>query len=235
MLLALLLACGSSAPTAVAPSSPAPPAAVPPAAASAPAAPAPAAAAVRVVFLGDSLTAGLGLGAEDAYPARLGRAWTAAGLPVEVVNAGVSGDTTAGGLRRLDWLLAQHPDLLVVALGANDMLRGLPVEEVEANLRQILARGRAAGADVALLGMRANPTLGPDYVTRFDAVYPRLAEELGVPLLPFLLDGVAGVAALNQADGIHPTAEGQAKLEALVAPLLTPVVRARVERRAAAP
>jgi len=225
MLLALLLACGGAAPSAPAP-------AVPSATPVAPiaAAPAPAPSTVRVVFLGDSLTSGLGLGAQDAYPARLGRAWTAAGLPVEVVNAGVSGDTTAGGLRRLDWLLGQKPDVLVVALGANDMLRGLPVEEVESNLRQILGRGRDAGATVALLGMRANPTLGPDYVSRFDAVYPRLAAETGAPLLPFLLEGVAGIPALNQSDGIHPTAEGQARLEALVAPLLTPLVEARVKR-----
>lgn len=222
-LVALLLACGGNPPSPAA-VSPIAPAAVPP---SPSAAPEPVARPVRVVFLGDSLTAGLGLGAEDAYPAQLGRTWRAAGLAVEVVNAGVSGDTTAGGASRLDWILGQKPDVVVVALGANDMLRGLPPEEAEANLRGILGRARAAGADPVLVGMKANPTLGPDYVTRFDGLYPRLAGELGVPLVPFLLDGVAGVPGLNQADGIHPTAEGQARLAALVGAVVEPVVRAR--------
>ncbi len=222
LLLLLLCACGGPA------SAPPTPTPAPPAAA--PAATQPAAASVRVVFLGDSLTAGLGLGAEDAYPAQLARAWQAEGLPVEVVNAGVSGDTTAGGLRRVDWILGQKPDVVVVALGANDMLRGLATTEAEANLRAILTRCRSAGADPVLLGMRANPTLGPDYARDFDAIYPTLARELGIPLVPFLLAGVAGDPSLNQADGVHPTAAGQARLAALVGEVVAPVVRARMAK-----
>lgn len=184
--------------------------------------------AVRVVFLGDSLTAGQGLGAEDAYVAVLDRAWRASGMRVEVVNAGVSGDTTAGGVRRLDWILSQRPDVVVVALGANDMLRGLPADQAEANLRLIVSRSQDAGAAVVLLGMRANPALGPDYVASFDAIYPRLAGALSVPLVPFLLDGVAGDAALNLPDGIHPTAEGHRRIAESLRSVLDPVVRSRV-------
>ena len=218
LLVALLVACnGAAAPTAP-PPAPSPPPVEVELAVSPP---------VRVVFLGDSLTAGLGLAAEEAYPAQLGRAWREAGLAVEVVNAGVSGDTTAGGVRRLDWLLGQKPAVVVVALGANDMLRGIPVEEIEANLRNIVRRSKEAGADVVLVGMRANPTLGPDYGAGFDGIYPRLAAELAVPLVPFLLEGVAGVPALNQPDGLHPTAAGQARLAGLVGPTVEPVVRAR--------
>ncbi|MFZ5481258.1 MAG: arylesterase [Myxococcota bacterium] len=191
------------------------------------AAPAPRAAGARVVFLGDSLTAAMGLPVDRGFPALLGEALAAKGHPVEVVNAGVSGDTTAGGLRRLDWLLSQEPDVLVVGLGANDMLRGLPPEEAKANLRAIVTRARAAGADVLLLGMRADPSLGPAYVAQFDAIYPDLATELDVPLVPFLLEGVAGEATLNLADGVHPTADGQARIAALVLPALEPLVAAR--------
>lgn len=211
----LLLACTPS------------PEAPPPPATTVAAAPAPVATGPRVVFLGDSLTAGMGLPAEEAYPAVLSRSLADAGLPAQVVNAGVSGDTSAGGLRRLDWILSQKPDVLVLALGANDMLRGLPTEELDQNLRAIVTRSRAAGADVLLLGMRANPTLGPEYVARFDAVYPGIASELGVPLVPFLLDGIAGDATLNQADGLHPTAVGQGRIADLVLPALQPLVRAR--------
>lgn len=237
LLTVLLLACAPGTPET--PPSPAITADPPPVAleavASAPAASATSAARPRVVFLGDSITAGMGLGVEDAFPAQLSRIWEAAGLPAEVVNAGVSGDTTAGGLRRLDWILGQKPDVVVLALGANDMLRGLPPEEAEANLRQMVTRSQAAGAAVVLVGMRANPTLGPDYVAKFDVLYPRLAAELEVPLVPFMLDGVAGVTALNQADGIHPTAEGQAKVAGLVGAAVEPVLRARLARRAVAP
>ena len=211
-----MIACNPSAPEA-----PPPPVAT---------SPEPVAARPRVVFLGDSVTAGMGLGAEEAFPAQIARTWEAAGLFAEVVNAGVSGDTTAGGLRRLDWILSQKPEVVVVALGANDMLRGLPPEEAEANLRLLVTRAKAAGTAVVLVGMRANPTLGPDYVARFDGLYPRLAAELDVPLVPFLLEGVAGVEALNQADGIHPTAGGQAKVAAEVGAVVEPVLRARLGR-----
>lgn len=221
-LLALLaLACSP------APSVATTPAVAPSATTAAPASLAPIAAGPRIVFLGDSLTAGLGLALDDAFPARLGRALAAQGLPATVVNAGVSGDTSAGGLRRLDWLLGQKPDILVLALGANDMLRGLPPEECAANLRAIVDKARAAGAEVLLLGMRANPTLGPDYVAAFDGIYPSLAAPPSVTLVPFLLEGVAGVPALNQADGIHPTADGHARITDLVLPALAPLVRAR--------
>jgi acyl-CoA thioesterase-1 len=161
-----------------------------------------------VVFLGDSLTAGLGLDEDQAYPALLGRQLNQEGKAVRVVNAGVSGDTTAGGLSRLDWLLGQHPDVLVVGLGANDGLRGLPLTEIESNLREIVRRSQAAGARVLLLGMRIPPNYGP-YADQLAALYPKLAKELNVPLVPFLLDKVGGIRSLNQADGIHPTAKGQ--------------------------
>ncbi|MDP2310434.1 MAG: arylesterase [Pseudomonadota bacterium] len=221
-LLALwLLGCGA-APTPVAAPSPSTAPAAPPLADTVPRSAGP-----RVVFLGDSLTAGLGLSVDQAFPARAGKALAERGLPVQVVNAGVSGDTSAGGLRRLDWILSQKPDVLVLALGANDMLRGLPPADCEANLRAIVTTAKAAGVDVLLLGMKANPTLGSDYVTRFDAIYPTLAAELGVGLVPFFLDGVAGNSSLNQPDGLHPTAAGQDHVTALILPALEPLVRAR--------
>lgn len=233
LLLFLLAACGSGEVPAASVAAPAAGGDVAASAgAAAPAAVDPAASGPRVVFLGDSLTAGLGLPGDQAYPAVIGRAFAEAGLPAQVVNAGVSGDTSAGGLRRVDWVLSQKPDVLVVALGANDMLRGLPPEECAKNLRAIVERARAAGADVLLVGMRANPTLGPEYVAKFDAIYPALAAELGVPLVPFLLDGIAAVPELNQADGIHPTAEGQVKMAAMVRAALEPLARAQA---AAAP
>ena len=185
-----------------------------------PAAAAPVAAAPLVVFLGDSLTAGLGLDEGQAYPALLDRQLREEGRPARVINAGVSGDTTAGGLSRLGWLLRQHPDLVVVGLGANDGLRGLPLDATERNLRAIVRRCRAAGARVLLLGMQIPPNYGPDYTGGFRAMYPRIAGDLDVPLVPFLLAGVGGVRDLNQADGIHPTAAGQEKVADNVTPYL---------------
>lgn len=186
----------------------------------------------RVVFLGDSLTAGLGLDEDEAYPALLERELRKEGLPVQVINAGVSGDTSAGGLSRLGWLLGQHPDVIVVGLGANDGLRAVPVAETEKNLREIVRRARAAGAGVLLLGMRIPPNYGP-YADDFAALYPRLAKELDVPLVPFLLAGVGGVRGLNQADGIHPTAEGQEIVAKNVLPYLEEALRSRVAAGAA--
>ena len=180
---------------------------------------------VLVVFLGDSLTAGYGLEAEQAHPARIEERLLAEGRPVRVVNAGVSGDTTAGGLSRLDWLLRQRPDVLVVSLGGNDGLRGLQLSSSEDNLRRIVERARAAGARVLLTGMKMPPNYG-DYADDFAAMYPRLAGELGVPLVPFLLDGIADRPDLFLADGIHPTAEGQAVLAETVLPYLLPLVEA---------
>lgn len=194
------------------------------AAASTSSAPSTVASAPRVVFLGDSLTAGYGLAEDQAFPALLGELLTEEGRPVEVVNAGVSGDTTAGGLARLDWLLSQKPRVVVVGLGGNDALRGLPLEETEKNLRQIVARCQTSGARVLLLGMKMLPNYGPDYVRRFEAIYPRLAEELDVELVPFLLDRVGGVRGLNQEDGIHPTALGQRLVAENVLPYLRKLV-----------
>jgi acyl-CoA thioesterase-1 len=178
-----------------------------------------------VVFLGDSLTAGLGLGEEEAYPALVGKALAERGLAVRVVNAGVSGDTTAGGLARLDWLLSQRPAIVLVALGANDGLRAQPVGPMEATLEEIVERSEAAGTRVILAGMRLPPNYGPEYTREFAAVFPRVARRHDVVFLPFLLEGVATVRELNQPDGIHPTAEGQRRIAALVLPVLEPVVR----------
>jgi acyl-CoA thioesterase-1 len=180
-----------------------------------------------VVFLGDSLTAGLGLPADQAYPSLLERELAADGFAVRVLNAGVSGDTTADGVRRLRWLLVQHPAVVVVGLGGNDALRGQPVAEIERNLRQIVSEARQAGARVLLLGMQIPPNYGPDYTGAFAAIYPRIASELYVPLVPFLLAGVGGIADLNQADGIHPTAAGQVKVAANVKPYLEQLLRER--------
>jgi acyl-CoA thioesterase I len=176
-----------------------------------------------VVFLGDSLTAGLGLDENEAYPAVVERELEEEGRDVRVLNAGVSGDTTAGGLSRLGWLLGQKPEVVVVALGANDGLRALPLAETEKNLREIIRRSKEAGARVLLLGMRIPPNYGP-YADDFAAMYPRIAEEMEVPLVPFLLEGVGGDRALNQADGIHPTAEGQEIMAKTVMPYLKEVM-----------
>jgi acyl-CoA thioesterase-1 len=163
-----------------------------------------------VLFLGDSLTAGYGLPEEQAFPALVQQRIDAAGLDYRVVNAGVSGDTSAGGRQRIDWLLRQPIAVLVLELGANDMLRGQDLDALAANLRAIVAATRAAhpGARVLVAGMRAPPNLGADYVVRFEATYRALAREADAALIPFVLEGVATDPALNQPDGIHPTAEG---------------------------
>jgi acyl-CoA thioesterase I len=181
-----------------------------PAPAAATAAPKPSAAASRprIVVLGDSLTAGLGLAMTDAYPALLQRRLDASGFNFDVVNAGVSGDTSAGGLTRLDWALEGNVRILVVALGGNDALRALPAEELRRNLAQIIERAQTRGITVVLAGMEAPPNFGRDYIVSFHKVYPALAKEYGVAFVPFLLQGVAGNDRLNQKDGIHPTAEG---------------------------
>ena len=185
----------------------------------------PAAAAERVVtILGDSLTAGLGVAREEAYPALLEARLRREGYAYRVVNAGVSGDTSAGGLRRVDWVLRTRPDVVVVALGANDGLRGLPVEALRDNLEAIVRRLRAAGARVLLAGMRVPPNYGDAYARAFAAVFPDVARRTGVPLVPFLLDGVAGQARLNQADGIHPTAEGHRLMAERLWPYLRPLL-----------
>jgi acyl-CoA thioesterase-1 len=177
-----------------------------------------------VVFLGDSLTAGFGLGEEQAFPALVGEELARRGTPVRVINGGISGDTTAGGLERLDWLLAQEPDLVLVELGANDGLRGQPLEAIEANLRAIVERARASGAEVMLAGMRIPPSYGPEYAAGFEAIFPKLAREQGVALIPFLLDGVAARPELNLPDGIHPNVEGQKIVARSVADALGPLL-----------
>lgn len=191
----------------------------------------PAATPPRVVFLGDSLTAGLGLGEDEAYPALVGRLLGDRGLAVQVVNAGVSGDTSAGGLARVDWLLSAKPAILVVALGANDGLRGQPVAGIAANLREIVRRAQAAGCQVVLAGMKMPPNYGPEYTRDFEKLYADLARAEHLPFVPFLLAGVAADPALNQADGIHPTAQGQQIVARHVAEVLAPVL----ERTARAP
>ncbi|MGH7897473.1 MAG: arylesterase, partial [Candidatus Binatia bacterium] len=146
------------------------------------------------------------------------------GMPIRIVNAGVSGDTTAGGLARLDWFLRQDPDVLVVCLGGNDGLRGLPLETTEAHLAAIVDRAKAAGARVLLVGLKLPPSHGEEYTARFEAIYPALARSKGVRLVPFLLDGVGGDPALNLADGIHPNAAGQERLAENVLPHLRDVI-----------
>ena len=162
-----------------------------------------------VIFLGDSLTAGYELPAEQAFPALVAKMASEKGRPIRVVNAGVSGDTTSGALDRLSWLLEQKPDLLVVGLGVNDAFRGQPVETIEKNVRVIVIRAKSAGARVLLLGMRVPTNYGPDYAEAFAAIYPRVAKSEKVNLMPFLLDGVGGHPDLNLDDGIHPNQEGQ--------------------------
>ncbi|TXL70201.1 arylesterase [Vineibacter terrae] len=175
-------------------------------------------------MLGDSLTAGFGLPPEQALPTRLEQALKAAGRDVSVANHGVSGDTSAGGLARLDWTLGDKPKLVIVALGANDALRGLDPDETEKNLDAIITRTKAAGATVLLCGMKAPRNYGPEYAAKFDGLYERLAAKHGVALLPFLLDGVAMVQDLNQADGIHPNAKGVDTVVAHLAPAVIKVL-----------
>lgn len=171
-----------------------------------------------VVFLGDSLTAGYGLPEDEAYPALVEAKLREEGFDVRVVNAGVSGDTTAGGLSRVDWILSQQPDVVAVGLGGNDGLRGLALDATEENLRRIVTRCRAAGARVILLGMKIPPNYGFDYAGRFDHMYGEIADDLDVPLVPFLLEGVAARPALNQPDRIHPNARGHQILAETVYP-----------------
>jgi acyl-CoA thioesterase-1 len=180
----------------------------------------------RIAVLGDSLTAGLGVAKTAAYPSLLQQRVDAAGLDYEVVNAGVSGDTSAGGLARLDWALDGDVRILIVALGGNDGLRGLPAEELQANLAQIIGRAQARRITVILAGMEAPPNYGRDYIVSFHKVYPALAAKYRVALVPFLLQGVAGEETLNQRDGIHPTAAGARIVADNVWAVLKPIAEA---------
>ncbi len=187
--------------------------------------------AVTIVCLGDSLTAGQGVDEDQAFPAVMQRLAVADKLTWTVVNAGVSGDTSAGGLRRVAWLVKGKPDWVFIALGANDGLRGQPASATRDNMVAMVERFRAAGVKVALGGMRLPTNYGEDYRTAFAAVFPQVAKEQTVPLLPFILDGVGGVARLNQADGIHPTVEGQEMIARSVYTFLRPLVEARAETK----
>jgi acyl-CoA thioesterase I len=185
----------------------------------------------RIVVLGDSLTAGLGLPAHAAYPSLLQERLTAQGLDYAVVNAGVSGDTSADALSRLDWALQGDVRVLVVALGGNDALRGLPVDQLRQNLAQIIERAQSRGIEVLLAGMEAPPNYGRDYIVSFHQVYPALATQYHVALVPFLLQGVAGIDALNQRDGIHPTAAGARLVADNVWAVLKPIAERSRQRR----
>ena len=178
----------------------------------------------RVVALGDSLTAGLGLPPEQAWPALVQRRIDEAGLDVEVVNAGVSGDTTAGGVRRLDWALDGDVRVLILELGANDGLRGLPVDQMQDNLSTMIETAKRRNITVLLCGMEAPPNFGPQYTREFRQAFRDLADEHDVAFLPFFLDGVAGDAALNQADGIHPNEIGTRRVADLVWQALQPLL-----------
>ncbi len=178
-----------------------------------------------LVFFGDSLTAGLGLSREQAFPALIEARLQADGRPWKVVNAGVSGDTSAGGVARLDWIYKQKVDVMFLCLGANDGLRGIPVAETERNLRSILDRAQCEGTRVVLAGLQLPENYGPAYRTAFAQLFPRLAKEYRLPLLPFLLEGVALDPRLNQPDGIHPTADGARIIADHVWLVLEPTLR----------
>jgi len=178
-----------------------------------------------IVAFGDSLTAGLGVDAGRTYPALLGERLKREGYDYRVVNAGVSGDTTAGGLRRVDWALRLKPEIVILELGVNDALRGQTLTSVRANLDQLVSRFHAAGARVLVAGMRLPPNYGDRYAEDFHRLYGDVARARHAPLMPFFLDGVGAVAHLNQADGIHPTAEGYAIVVDRLWPFLVPLLR----------
>ena len=163
---------------------------------------------IRLVVLGDSLSAGFGLAAQEAFPQKLKKALQTKGIEIDIINAGVSGDTTSGGRDRLDWSVPEGTDGVIVELGANDALRGIDPDLTRAALTDIIQRLKARKIAVMLCGMLAPPNYGADYAARFNSIYPELAKKFDVPLYPFFLEGVAADAKLNQADGIHPTAAG---------------------------
>jgi acyl-CoA thioesterase-1 len=184
----------------------------------------------RIVAFGDSLTAGFGVGGDDAYPAQLQRQLDELDHHYQVVNAGVSGDTTAGGLRRVTWVLAGKPEIVILELGANDGLRGLSLEQTKSNLGSIIHQLQQAGVMVILAGMKLPPNYGQDYTKGFEAIYPALAKQYRIPLIPFFLEGVAGSPVLNQADGIHPTKAGYRIIVEQVLKTLAPVIRTRTQK-----
>ena len=177
-----------------------------------------------IVASGDSLTAGLGVEENLSFPGRLQKKFKDNGLPHRVVNAGVSGDTTAGGLRRIHGILKQKPDIVILALGSNDGLRGFPPTEIEKNLDKIIKICLKKQVKILLAGLKIPPNYGPKYSGEFKAIFPRLAKKYGLPFIPFLLDGVAGIRELNQSDGIHPKAEGYAIIAEVVWKALLPML-----------
>jgi acyl-CoA thioesterase I len=183
----------------------------------------------KILFLGTSLTAGYGVGAHNAFPAVIQHKLDSAKLPFRVINSGLSGETSAGGVRRIEWSLQQPVDVLVLELGANDGLRGLPTAQLEANLDSILAltRARYPNAAFVIAGMRAPPNLGAQYTSAFSSVFDSVAQKYDAVLIPFLLDGVAGNAELNQEDGIHPTRAGHERIAATVWNALLPILQKR--------
>jgi len=190
-------------------------------------APAAAARAPRILAFGDSLTAGFGLPRDQGFPAQLERRLRADGIEARVVNAGVSGDTTAGGLARLDWALAEKPEIVILEFGANDALRGIDPAVVRANLEAMIAKIKARGAKLLLAGMRAPPNWGEEYQRQFDRLYPELARRHGLALYPFFLDGVAMDPVLNQPDGLHPNAQGVAAIVDRIAPIVAELIGGR--------
>ena len=164
----------------------------------------------KIIIIGDSITAGLGVSAESIFSTLLEQKFKQVGMPTTVLNGGLSGDTTAGGLRRIDWFLKQNPDLLLIELGGNDGLRGVELADIEKNLGAMIEKSQAANVDVQLIQMQIPANFGQDYTDGFAALYPKIASQYKIPLLPFLLDGVAGDKKYNQPDGIHPTKEGHA-------------------------
>lgn len=180
----------------------------------------------RIIIIGDSITAGYGLGPKEAYPALLQEKIKAAKLPYTIVNAGVSGDTTAGGLRRVGWTMAKGANVLIIALGGNDGLRGISPEDTKENLLGIIAKARAKNPNIRILiaGMEMPDNMGQEFTVRFKALFSEVAQESKIVLIPFLLENVGGIEKLNQTDGIHPTAEGQEKVGENVWKVLQPLI-----------
>ena len=178
-----------------------------------------------VLAFGDSLTAGYGVKDEESYPSKLQEKIFSAGFPHKVVNAGVSGDTTAGGVRRIRWLMKHEPEIVILALGANDGLRGLSIDEMRKNLEIMIAICREHNAQILLAGMKALPNYGEDYMREFETVFPELAEKHDLIFLPFLLEGVAGEREYTQSDGLHPLASGYSIITDLVWQRLKPMLK----------
>ena len=178
-----------------------------------------------VLAFGDSLTAGYGVKDEESYPSKLQEKIFSAGFPHKVVNAGVSGDTTAGGVRRIRWLMKHEPEIVILALGANDGLRGLSIDEMRKNLEIMITICREHNAQILLAGMKALPNYGEDYMREFETVFPELAEKHDLIFLPFLLEGVAGEREYTQSDGLHPLASGYSIITDLVWQRLKPMLK----------